>query len=71
MTPRRRMSENEKKYFIAFLFPPLWPLGIAMLLCAAASGVANGTCLLWHRVKSRFRRPNGESAGAVPEEPNG
>lgn len=56
MTPRRRLSENERIGCLIMIFPPLWPLGIAILMCAAVESAANGICVLWHRIKLRFRR---------------
>lgn len=41
MTPRRRMSDKERTYFFGLIFPPLWPLVIAALICDAARGVGN------------------------------
>jgi hypothetical protein len=32
MTPRRQLSEREKLGCVAVLFPPLWPLAIAMFI---------------------------------------
>jgi hypothetical protein len=56
MTPRRPpLSEKEKAYLFVFLLPPLWPLGIAMLLCDAAEGIANGARVVWHRIKLKCR----------------
>lgn len=56
MTPRRRLSEKEKAYYFVLLFPPLWPLGMAMLLCDLIEGAANGVRVLYHRIKLRCRR---------------
>lgn len=57
MTPRRGpMSENEKAIFFVLLFPPLWPLGFAWLMCALIEAAGNGLRVLWHRIKLRFWR---------------
>ena len=49
---RRRMSERERLYFFAFLFPPLWPLGIAMAMCEICEASGRGIVRLWTRLKS-------------------
>lgn len=51
MTHRHRLSENEKLYLFVFLFPPLWPLGLAMLLCEAAKGIGSGIRELWRKMR--------------------
>ena len=48
---RHRMSDKERAYFCAFLFPPLWPLGLAMLMCDAAEGVGRGVSFLYQRLR--------------------
>lgn len=50
---RHRMSEKERAYWFAFLFPPLWPLGIAMLLCDAFEAIGNGIRALWQWLRRR------------------
>ena len=44
------MSEREKAYLFVFLFVPLWPLGLAMLLCDAVRGIGNGFRKLYRRL---------------------
>lgn len=56
MTPRRRLSDDERAGCIILIFPPLWPLGIAWLGCIAAEAVANKASVLWHRIKLKFKR---------------
>lgn len=56
MTPRRRLTEDERVGCFLLLFPPLWPLGIAWLGCIAAEAIANRASVVWHRVKLKFRR---------------
>lgn len=51
MTRRTRLSEREKLYLFAFLFIPLWPLGIAMLMCDAVRGTGNGVRNLYRRLR--------------------
>lgn len=46
---RHRMSEKEKLYFFVVLFPPLWPLGLAMALCDIGEAA-------WRGVKSLCSR---------------
>ena len=53
MTPRRRLSEREKLYFFAFLFPLLWPLGLAMALSDLASCAAGKVRGSWRRLFGR------------------
>ena len=48
-----RMSENERAYYFVFLFPPLWPLGLAMVMCDAAEGIRNGIVFLYRRFVRR------------------
>lgn len=35
-----RMSDDERALFMCLLFPPLWPLGIAVLIQWAVEGAA-------------------------------
>lgn len=48
---RGPMSEREKAYFFTLLFPPLWPLVFAMLLCDAGEGIATGFRKLYRRIR--------------------
>lgn len=41
MTRRNPMSEREAMYFVCFLLPPLWILGIAMLIGDAAQAIGH------------------------------
>jgi hypothetical protein len=36
---RTRTTDRANLYLFALLFPPLWPLGLAMALCDAAESV--------------------------------
>ena len=56
MTPRRQLSENERIGCLIMLFPPLWPLGLAWLLCMAVEAISNRARVLWHRMKLKFKR---------------
>lgn len=46
---RHRMSEKEKMYFFVILFPPLWPLGLAMLICDVGAAIWSGAGSLYRR----------------------
>jgi hypothetical protein len=45
------MSERERLYLFVFLFPPLWPLGLAMLMVDAVHGIASGVRKLYRRIR--------------------
>lgn len=51
MTPRRRMSEKERTYIFALLFPPLWPFAIAMMLSDLCVAIGDGCRSLWRRLR--------------------
>jgi len=48
---RHRMSEKEKAYFFVLLFPPLWPLGIAMIMCDIGEAIGRGATSLYRRLR--------------------
>lgn len=48
---RHRMSEKEKMYFFVILFPILWPLGIAMLMCDIGEAIGRGASSLYRKCK--------------------
>lgn len=53
--PRHRMTEKERAYFFVLLFPLLWPLGVAMLMCDAFDGIGRGIRTLWRRIRNGHR----------------
>lgn len=53
---RHRMSEKEKMYFFTLLFPPFWPLALAMLICDIGEAIGRGVQRLYRRLTNGGRR---------------
>jgi len=45
------MSEKEKAYFFVLLLPPLWPLGLAMIMCDIGEAIGHGATSLYRRLR--------------------
>ena len=54
MTPRHRMSENERLGCFMLLFPIFWPFIPVVLLCALVEAIANKIRSAYWRV--RFKK---------------
>lgn len=54
----KQMSDHERAYWFAALFPIFWPLLFAMLLCDLVRCVGRGIRWLWLKATGRPTKPS-------------